>query len=494
MNIYWGDIHNHCNITYGFGSLENAMRIAKSHLDFVAIVGHAMWPDIYEKNPDTEFLVNFHEEGFAKLRAHWPEIRQFVKENNKDGEFVTFQGYEMHSSKYGDHHFITPDDNMPLIEAEGPAKWIKASGLEKVVAVPHHISYTPGYRGISWDDFSEQNSPIVEVMSKHGCSMSDSAPYNYYHNMGPRDGRNTVFSGLKAGHRFGFVASTDHHAGFPGSYGDGRMAVLAKEKTRESIWEAIMNRRTYAVTGDKIKVDFSLNDSPMGSEINTSDKRNINLKVEACDFIDKIVVYKNLEPFYVLNGESIKRKPSDKYKVRIEMGWGNKKEGVKWQGNAKINGGKLLDVEKCFRGRSVLSPSEDESYSNQVNDIHNEVINQNETGCEWVCESFKNISQLHPMTAALVLEIEGNMDTVIDLSLNGATKSVSLGELSEYGVTSHIKPYHSPAFAVRKAVWESEYNIELNLEDKPSGESDFYFVEIRQTNGQCAWVSPIFVN
>ena len=29
MNTYFGDLHNHCGITYGFGSLENAIKRAK---------------------------------------------------------------------------------------------------------------------------------------------------------------------------------------------------------------------------------------------------------------------------------------------------------------------------------------------------------------------------------------------------------------------------------------------------------------------------------
>ena len=29
MNIYWGDIHNHCGITYGYGALDNALTAAK---------------------------------------------------------------------------------------------------------------------------------------------------------------------------------------------------------------------------------------------------------------------------------------------------------------------------------------------------------------------------------------------------------------------------------------------------------------------------------
>lgn len=46
MNRYWGDLHNHCGITYGYGSLKHALDRAKSHLDFCAVTGHAMWPDI----------------------------------------------------------------------------------------------------------------------------------------------------------------------------------------------------------------------------------------------------------------------------------------------------------------------------------------------------------------------------------------------------------------------------------------------------------------
>ena len=63
--------------------------------------------------------------------------------------------------------------------------------------------------------------------------MCEEADYPYYHNMGPRDGRNLIYEGLKRGKQFSFVASTDHHAGFPGSYGDGMAAVWAEEKAEK---------------------------------------------------------------------------------------------------------------------------------------------------------------------------------------------------------------------------------------------------------------------
>lgn len=496
MKLFWGDLHNHCNITYGFGSLQNAMKLAKTQLDFVAITGHAMWPDIYEKTDDTEFLVNFHMDGFKKLRQNWPKVREFVAENNQEHEFVTFQAYEMHSSLYGDHHFVTPDDNLELFEAPNPKEWVKKSGLKEVIAIPHHIAYTPGYRGINWDAFDEKISPVVEVMSKHGCSMSDTAPYNYYHNMGPRDSRNTVYEGIKRGYKFGFVGSTDHHAGYPGSYGDGRIAVLAEEKTRESIWNAIINRHTYAVSGDKIGVNFTVNGSPFGSEIDAGANRNIKLDVTACDYIDKIVVYKNLKPYQVICGENFPYSGnSEKFKIRVEMGWGKPNHSYNWAGIFEVSSGRIASVEPCFRGRSVLSPQQDDDYDNSVNDINDKILEVDENKVRWTCETFRNVSPLHPQTSSIIVEVEGDEDTLINVSLNGKQKQLTIGQLMKGSITDHMKPYHSQAFVIHGAIAQEQYDVSFDWKDTHVEDNcDVYHVEIKQANGQCAWVSPIYVN
>lgn len=38
-----------------------------------------MWPDMYERTPKTEYVVDFHRRGFAKLRENWEEIRREQK-------------------------------------------------------------------------------------------------------------------------------------------------------------------------------------------------------------------------------------------------------------------------------------------------------------------------------------------------------------------------------------------------------------------------------
>jgi len=498
MNFYWGDIHNHCGITYGFGSLENALKAAEGQLDFCAVTGHAMWPDIPERTEDTAFLVDFHKKGFAKLRNNWESVRETVAKAYKPHEFVTFQGYEIHSSKHGDHHIVSPSDELPLIEANSPAELVEALKPHPCIAVLHHPGYTPGYRGANWETFSSDITPVVEVFSKHGCGMSEHSPYNYLHTMGPRDSRSTAFTGLGKGHRFSFVGSTDHHAGYPGSYGDGRMAVLATEKTREAIWEAILAKRTYAVTGDKIECNFSINGAIFGSEIEAKgDKeRKISLDVKACDFVEKVTIFKNLKAWAILNGEEITdtEKVATTFKIRVEMGWGNKNEGYDWGGNVAIKSGTLEAVETCFRGRSVLAPSPDMKDDPDINALDNRILNQDKNGVAWKCTTFKNPTTMHSQTAALILEIKGDMKTELKVSANGKEMMVTIAEIIRGSRTFQMKDYSSEAVVIHSAVPETHYKFSREWIDlKKENDCDIYHVEIKQVNGQCAWISPIYV-
>lgn len=496
MKHYWGDLHNHCGISYGYGSLENALKAARGQLDFCAVIGHASWYDIPERTAEVAYLVDFHKEGFAKLAEGWEQVLETVKNANVSHEFVTFQGFEAHSSQFGDHHYISKSDDLPLVEGERPQDIIEKLEPREVIAVPHHVGYTPGYRGGNWENMDDSISPIVEVYSKHGSGMSDTGLYPYYHDMGPRDSRSTVYQALKRGHKFGFVGSTDHHAGYPGSYGDGRLAVMADEKTRESIWEALLARRTYAVTGDKIICDFNVNGARFGSEIKAPGKRTLQLDIKGCDALDKVVIYKNLRPWQVVNGETL---PIDDnsagfFKVRIEMGWGNAKQGFAWKGEAEIQNGKLASVETCFRGRSILAPAPDLKDSPQMNDLGNEVTYQTEQKVGWSCTTFKNPTTQHPHTSALILEIEGDLETAVKLSINGLHKTLTVAELLQGSWSGQLESYNSEAVLVHRAVPAGQYVFNGSWSDtEQESDCDIYHVEIRQLNQQMAWISPVNV-
>ena len=486
--LLWGDLHNHCGITYGFGSLQNALKIARSHLDFCCITGHAMWPDIYPRNPETEFIVDFHREGFQKLRDHWDEVRAEIARQN-DEELVTFQSYEMHSSLYGDHHILSPDDSFPLVYADSPEQLIEKCGVT-AIAVPHHIGYTPGYRGINWQLYNRKISPCVEVYSKHGCAMSETAPYPYYHDMGPRDSRNTVYEGLRRKNRFCFLGSTDHHAGFPGSYGDGLTAVLVQEKSRQAIWQALMEGRAYAVTGDRIECDFTINGQGLGQTV-YGGLRHIRCSVRGEYWADKIVLYKNGRPLKALCAEQMTPGQARRYKLRVEMGWGNSEDLTRWLGRITTDG-RMTGANLYLRGRSLLSPTNHDGSPVEVNDIDNRVLERGAQTFAWQCETVRNKSTLHPQTDAVVVEIEGTISTQVTVEVNGRVHTATIGQLLQGGVSWHVKPYHSQAVKIHAAVPETAYEMVLEAEDYPEDEMDIYHVEFSQKNGQWAFVSPIY--
>ena len=71
-----------------------------------------------------------------------------------------------------------------------------------------------------------------------------------------------------------------------------------------------------------------------------------------------------------MNGENYwEANQSGHYKIRVEMGWGDQTL-YRWNGKIKIEGGSLTDIDTCFRGRNVLSPTQREaSKIEQINDI-----------------------------------------------------------------------------------------------------------------------------
>ncbi|MCK5880187.1 MAG: DUF3604 domain-containing protein, partial [Holophagae bacterium] len=431
--------------------------------------------------------------GFAKLESGWNEVRKVIANANKDGEFTTFQSYEMHSSQFGDHHILSPDDNLELAKSTTPTEIIEKLE-QRAIAIPHHVAYSPGYRGISWKDFNNSISPVIEVYSKHGCGVSDDSGGEYLHTMGPRDGGKTAYEGLKQGKQFGFVASTDHHAGYPGSYGDGITAVLSEELTREAIWSAITKRQTYALTGDRIRCDFTIDGQPMGSEIPRNAAHAIKLKVNAAGAIEKAVIYKNLKPIKAIHIEDILvgKKGPGKYKIRIETGWGRKTSAFQWVNSVKVNAGEIITADPCFRGQSVLAPNEREKFSKDVNLLGNRITSLSKYEVSWVCKTFRNPTTRHSATCAIVMEIKGSPKTKLEIKLNDKTVLVSIEELQEHGISGHLQIYNSEAYLIHKAVHESAYCLDIECTEA-SESGDYFHAEIHQVNEQSAWISPVYI-
>ena len=291
FQILFGDIHNHNALGYGIGSLERSIDVARTHLDFFAFTGHASWHDMetMEGGREEHWIA-----GFSRLEEGWPRVQALIADANRSDRFSAFLGYEWHSSHFGDQCIVFPDDHRPLYCPDTIGALRTFCIDEQALMIPHHLAYPSGRRGVNWEVFDEACTPVVEIYSEHGNSEDDRGPLPFFnHSMGGRQTTNTVRHGLDAGLRFGFVASSDSHSGFPGAHGEGIMAALVTDNSREAILEAIRARRTYALTGDRIEIGFSGDGAPMGASLSARDQIEIAYDVAARDELDVVEIIAN---------------------------------------------------------------------------------------------------------------------------------------------------------------------------------------------------------
>ena len=135
LTAYYGDLHNHCDISYGHGSLDAAFQNAQQQLDFCSVTGHALWPDMPQPDGAIQYIVDFHREGFARLRRRWREVQRTTARYHQDGEFVTFLSFEMHSSADGDYTVLYGGAEGEILEVGGLAGLKEALCARRTVAL-----------------------------------------------------------------------------------------------------------------------------------------------------------------------------------------------------------------------------------------------------------------------------------------------------------------------------------------------------------------------
>jgi hypothetical protein len=498
LAAYYGDLHNHCGISYGHGSLEDAYLNAREQLDFCSVTGHALWPDMPEPDATIQYIVDFHREGFARLRQVWDDVQRTTAAFHRDGEFVTFLSFEMHSGADGDRTVLYNGAEGEIVEATGLADLhAKLRGLGRNVMVfPHHIGYKQGTRGINWETFDAAFAPVVEIVSMHGCSEADEGPRPFLHSMGPSDHRSTWRYGLSQGHVAGVIGSTDHHSAHPGSYGHGRTGLWACAKTRDAIWEALWARRTYALTGDRIEVQFSVNGEPMGTVLPHTSDREIEFRVVGGAPIDCVDVIKNgvvLRRFSQVDF-SQREAATLRTKLLLEVGWGARGVRADWDVQFGISGGRLLAVEPRFRGPEIVAPQEaDPTAEPHHHDSHWE--REGDRAVRFATITYGNPNNLTPAMQGMCLDVELPLDGEVWAEINGRNVRHALVELLDGARSGRLGEIDSPCYRFHRAPrWEElEWDAAfVDLASMGVGD-DVYYLRVRQVNDQWAWSSPIWV-
>ena len=499
-NLYWGDMHCHCGISYGIGSLENAFRAAQEQrLDFCSVVGHSSWHDTprdeEHMNRIRDYIV-YHDEGYKRLEHLWPKVKRLTKEAMQPEKFIPFLAFEWHSIRYGDHNVYYLEPEHEIVYADSIEKLRDKMKERQALVIPHHIGYLPGSRGINWDYFKESSqSPFVEVYSYHGCSISDTSPYPMLREMGPRSSERTIETGLRRGYKFGISASTDNHYGYPGSYGEGKIAIYASQLTKESLWKAFKARRIYAVTGDRIVIDFAVNDALMGQEIAGQGKQKIDFTVQGEDYLDYVDLVKNCRVIKRFNPSFTFSSPkgSVRAKIRFEWGWGVMTKLTEWTGTLKLTDGRLHSVTPCFRAQPTEGAELEELTKGKSLISH--ITAQDESSVSFKSFSFGNPTPVTPINNSLILDVEMPVQASIMASVNGRKFEHKLAELLQ-GQRSHlVRGYLDVAVSFYRAVPEQAFRLKgYFVDSNPESPTDNYYLCVRQKNNQWGWSSPVWVS
>ncbi len=498
FKAFYGDLHNHCNISYGVGSLDDALSNAREQLDFCSVTGHAHWPDMPDPNARNQYLIDFHLEGFAKLKKNWENYMRQLSEANTPGKFITFPSFEIHSCADGDRTILYKDLAGEIIYAKSIADLdeslyqLEEQGI-KAIAFPHHIGYQLNQRGLNWSNFNSHFAPVVEVVSMHGCSETDFTPRPMLHDMGPCDYRSSAAYGLESGNIFGFIGCTDHHSAFPGSYGHGRTGVWAKALDRESLWDAIVARRTYAMTGDRIELKMAVNGLPIGAVGELKKEREIEVDIVGGSVIDYVDVIKNGSLMRRFSQPDVTEEFDEELihtKIHLELGWGPKHvQGFQWHVRLGIDKGRIINVEPRFRGKEVVAPMEAEGTEN----LHSSSWKRlDATNIQLDAISHPNPTNSTPMGQGICLEVEMPRNGKILAQINNNTECIPLLRLLEGSLVGSLHEVVTPFYVFHRAPWPKQFKWKFRLLDEDTQPS-YYHIRMRQANNQWAWSSPVFL-
>lgn len=470
--IYWGDTHGHSGFAEGMGSADRFMSWAKddARLDFVTHSEHDIWMDDHE----------------------WDVLIKNVSKYSEPGRFVGFLGYEWTTKNIsGGHHNVLFRDvgqQNRIANQFYPTLSKLYAGLRntyksKDVLVIPHAHQAGDYR---------QSDPelvnLVEIMSEHGT-------FEWFGRMY-----------LNHGHRVGFIAASDNHLSQPGytnarkGQRGGLAAVLASENSRDGIFDAMKNLQTYAVSGDRMILDFKLNEARMGERAAFASERRIRGRVIGTAPIESIYLIKNGNEIWhkdYLKIESGRYEDEENFQITFEspsfpMHPNDNPRGIRgWIGTLEVT------------GADIISFAATDFFNVELNKL--EVDEHNARKIHFASSSRGDASSIK----LKLKNITGNAKVTLDLEptkeigksrlrkaafIAGARVVLPFSDLVD-GRTRQVLPVdnYDDTVTLRRVMKTGPDDVSFDFDDTGTIEGDYYFVRVKQANDASAWSSPIWV-
>jgi hypothetical protein len=458
LRRYWGDMHGQSEETIGTNSVDDYFAFARDSagLDFASHQGN----------------------DFQITSEFWRRLQKTTAEFNRDGEFVTFPGFEWsgNTSLGGDHNVYylregeTIHRSSHALVAEtsdlDTDRSTVAELLDTLAGSDAMVCAHVGGRYAALDGTRNTGVASVELHSAWGT-------FEWL-----------LRDAFDAGLRVGVVCNSDGHKGRPGasypgasmfgSYG-GLTCVLAEALSRDAIWGAYRARRHYGTTGARIYLDVIAEtqgaSAPMGAVLETRDTA-VDVSVDLSPTAPIVRVE-------LINGGEIVAvtRPAT-------AGTGTRRILVTWSGAA-------------FRGRGRLSDWS--GYMELADASIREVTPFNRYNhllpFEW--NGGNRISWQSYTTggiAGCIVALTGTVGTELIFRTTHASFEVSLASIEE-------KPFVRRAGGLDRIVRIEElpsidHRKDLTFRHKVplvSGRDNPIYVKVVQEDGHMAWSSPIYI-
>ncbi|MEQ8765480.1 MAG: DUF3604 domain-containing protein [Planctomycetota bacterium] len=283
--LYWGDLHSHTHYSWdGVGTDAFGYARDTSGLDFYAMTDHSRV--VSGRGPQ-----GLHE-------GVWGEYTAETEAHHEPGRFVTLHAYECSFGRPFGHHNVffrgAPGALKNPETSKLPELW-EALDAGDALTIPHHTGKFPG--GIDFSIHDPERRRNFEIYSGHGLSEV----YDPEHPLAfeqsdftspSKSLRDSTFAHdvWRQGLKLSTIAASDDHRSKPGQPHYGLTGVWAEELTREGIFQALYDRRTYGTTGSKIVLEVTLNGTPMGGVAKIGEQALVSVRVLGTDVIERVEV------------------------------------------------------------------------------------------------------------------------------------------------------------------------------------------------------------
>lgn len=301
--LLWGDTHRHSNVSRcsqgNEPSPDDLYRYGTDicRYDWFALSDHAEDP---------------RQTGADVLDYYWWKQQKLSDLYHVPNAMSVLYNLEWSLSyPHGHHNTIFPSrptqrlDRYIASSSSLAAGW-KVLEREKVKAITiPHTGADPGM-GTAWEVQDDRYQRLCEIFQ--ACRGS------YEHSGCPREFTNTrnkkgfYWNALEKGYKVGVVASTDH------GYGVAYACVYAPENTRQAIWQAMWDRRTYGSTTYGLILELRSGSRWMGEEWAQKDAPPLEIYVRGAAPIRSVEI---LGRSRVLHAEGSVEKPLHAQEHRI---------------------------------------------------------------------------------------------------------------------------------------------------------------------------------